>query len=155
MPLYVLILMILSSIVIIFLHRKNLPPNFYTLMIFSSIVAYLFSKSHHTAILLSLFIPPYSFAVIGGWNYAKIILNPFLAAAFTFLSLAAADIVWASQYGLSEQGLFLEKIAGVGGAGWVDGLVLIPVTAFLLQIYCRVRLKQPIQLFGASSLKST
>lgn len=145
--LLLLILVVLSIAVIIKFHRHS-PPNYITLLLFSVVISYVFSRSIQADGMLSLFFPPYGLAVVLGWNHAKYILNPFLAAAFTFISEVITDITWAAQFGASHNNNIFEKISGVGGAGWGDGIVIFPLTAFFIQLYCLKRNKLKASIFS-------
>lgn len=147
MPQGLLFILILLSFFVLIKYHKYTPSNFYTLLLFSAVIGYTFSTvSHDNG--LSLFFPPYGFAVVAGWNYAKYYLRPIHAAAFIFISEIITDITWAAQFGNPQDGTFLEKIRGVGGAGFHDGIVLIPLAGFLLQIYCKFRSKDKLKAYG-------
>lgn len=139
MPQPLLFMLVALAIAVIARNRLRLPPNFITLLLFSAVVSYSFSKVKITPDSVELFFPPYGFAVLAGWNYSRFMLSTPLALSFVFLSEVIADVTWASQFGGTPSDGILTKIEGVGGAGWYDGIVVIPLAAATLQYYIAYR----------------
>ncbi len=94
--------------------------------------------------MLGLHLTPVFFIVLAVLNYRGRVLPASLAFGLTFVSLVICDSSLALHYNAGMD--WTDALEGVGGAGWLDGLLFFPTAAALLQGYVKARRRDQVQV---------
>lgn len=128
-----------TALALSYIPQQERQP-FFMLLVFSTVMSYMGSHWHITDDdCRQLFIMPFAFFSVSVMLWARVPVSAATAYAVTFLSMWTVDMAMATQLVQSQEVTWLSFFFGVGGAGYRDGLALLPIVSAALVHYANWR----------------